>query len=158
MYTLNEDQANAEFAKVYFDGAVASLDVIVDDVEVNKIPSTCQELILNPSFEESTAFWSFIDRGYSKVGLHSPGAAGASDFALRSYDRGSSEWRGIRQQLDNRCFTVGAEYTISAKFRLLNPSTGEGEVCDTNVQYNNGERTQCPSVVVYGWQCQGGDV
>ncbi len=156
--SLSSDQAKADYSKIYFDGANAAFDVVVDDVQVKHLVQNCKELVLNPSFETNTAYWSFIDRSNSKIGLFSPGAGGESDFALRSYDRGSGEWRGARQQLDVRCFVPGIEYTISAKFRLLNAVTQVGESCDTNALQDNKEETQCPTVVIFGWGCDGGDV
>eukprot|EP00804_Cyclotella_cryptica_P014145 CCRYP_005584-RA/>CCRYP_005584-RA protein AED:0.03 eAED:0.03 QI:259/1/1/1/0.94/0.9/20/117/3951 len=153
---MNENHVNADYAKVYFDGTATSRDVIVDNLEVKLAPQQCSELVLNPSIEDSS-FWSYIDRGYSMVSLV-PGANGGSDLALRSFGRSSSTWRGLKQQLDTRCFISGAEYEISAKFRLLNSTTSQGVMCDTNVLTNNRGNTQCPSVVIYGWSCIGGDV
>jgi len=153
---LNENHITADYAKVYFDGAATSRDVIVDNLEVKFAPQQCIELVLNPSVEDSS-FWSYIDRGYGMVSLV-PGANGGADRALRSFGRSSSTWTGLRQQLDTRCFFSGAEYDISAKFRLLNSTTSQGVRCDTNVLTNNRGNTQCPSVVIYGWGCIGGDV
>ena len=95
MHVLNEHQVQADYIKIYFDGTATSRDVIVDDVKVVHVPQNCQKLVLNPSFEDGSSFWSYIDRGGSKVSLFSPGAGGASDFALRSYARSSSSWRGV---------------------------------------------------------------
>jgi len=154
IFILNADQAGADYAKVYFDGASTVRDVVVDNLQVKVVPQNCKSLIMNPSFDEGSAFWSYIDRGYSKVSLY-PGEDGDSDFALRSYARTSSRWRGVRQRLDTRCFVSGSEYTITAKFRLLNASS-QGMTCNTNIQYDNDQ--MCPNVVIYGWGCQGGDV
>ncbi|KAL7482807.1 hypothetical protein ACHAW6_008462, partial [Cyclotella cf. meneghiniana] len=153
---LNEHQINADYAKVYFDGTATFRDVIVDNLEVKFAPQQCSELVLNPSIDDSS-FWSYIDRGNGMISLV-PGASGGSDLALRSFSRSSSVWSGLRQQLDKRCFFSGAEYEITAKFRLLNSTTSQGVKCDTNVQTNNYGNTQCPSVVIYGWGCSGGDV
>lgn len=148
---LNEDQVDPEYAKVYFDGIHTSKDVVVDNVEVKIAPQDCSELILNPTVVDSS-YWGYIDRGYSQLDLV-PGASGGSDLALRSFGRSSSTRRGIRQQLDARCFISDVEYEISAKFRLLNSTTSEGVMCDTNVQENNRDKTQCPSVTIVGWNC-----
>ena len=152
---MNENHVGAGFTKLFFDGTATSRDVVVDNVEAKFVPRQCNELVLNPSFEDA-AFWSYIDRDRSRVELVT-GAQGGSDLALRSYSR-TSTWRGVRQELDARCFESGAEYEISAKFRLLDSATSQGVMCDTNVQGNNRENTQCPSVVIYGWGCDGGDV
>lgn len=110
-------------------------DVIVDNFSVYHIPKQCGALILNPSFEDGTAtYWQMSDyRPRQKVNLYSPGASGESDFALRVYDR-DHHWRGMRQRLDTRCFVVGEEYSITAKFRLLDAATGGGAACDLNAK------------------------
>lgn len=102
-----------------------------------------------------SSFWSYIDRGRSQVSLV-PGVNG-DDLALKSFARDHT-WRGFRQQLDARCFVENEEYEITGKFRLLNGTTSEGVMCDTNVQTNDRYNTQCPSVVIYGWGCTDGDV
>lgn len=96
----------------------------------------CDALVLNPSFEDGTStYWQMSDRRpRQKVNMHSPGAAGESDYALKVYDR-DHYWRGLRQKLDPRCFVAGEEYSISAKFRLLN-ATGHGVMCDTSDRYD----------------------
>ncbi len=78
-------------------------------MEVKLAPQNCEELVLNPSFDEGTSYWSFIDRGYSKVGLHAPGSSGLFDFALRSYSRNMKDnntWRG------GKCPTVSIRFLI----------------------------------------------
>jgi hypothetical protein len=97
----------------------------------------------------------FNDRLFVLVSLV-PGANG-DDLALKSFARDHT-WRGFRQQLDARCFVENEEYEITGKFRLLNGTTSEGVMCDTNVQTNDRYNTQCPSVVIYGWGCTDGDV
>jgi hypothetical protein len=98
---LAKNQADAEYAKVYFDGTATIRDVIVDNVEVKFAPQQCSQLVLNPSIVDSS-FWNNNDRVWSKVDLV-PGASGGSDLALRSFERSQSDWRGLRQQLDKRC-------------------------------------------------------
>ena len=148
---LNKHQINPDYAFVYFDGTSTSRDVIADNLEVKIEEQDCSELVLNPSIADSS-FWGYIDRGYSMIDLV-PGSGGEGDLAIRSFGRSSSSWRGLRQQLDARCFIAGADYEISAKFRLLNSTTMDGAMCDTNVQTNNRDHTQCPSVVIFGWGC-----
>jgi hypothetical protein len=95
-------------------------------------------------------FGSQQTRDRMKLKRYSQGAGGIGDFALRAYDR-DQQWCGIRQQLDKRCFVTGQEYTISAKFRLLNATTGDGVQCNTNDQWYSGQN--CPSVMIYGEEC-----
>ena len=93
---LNEKHVGADYTKLYFDGTHQSRDVVVDNVEAKFAPLECSELVINPSFQDAS-FWSYIDRGRSKVDLVT-GVNGGSDLALRSFSRDHS-WRGVRQQL-----------------------------------------------------------
>jgi len=151
LWTLRPNQAQADFTKMYFDGISTAYDVIVDNIEVKHLPKQCNALVENPSFNNcSAAFWQATDRDRMKLKLYSPGSEGQGDFALRAYARDHS-WRGIRQQLDKRCFVTGEEYKISAKFRLLNATSGAGVHCNTNDQWMSGKN--CPSVMIYGEEC-----
>ena len=109
---------------------------------------------MNPDMEEKDLYWTYTSRDGSKVKVITPGAGGTG-HALRSYERNHS-WRGFRQVLDSRCFISGQEYSITAKFRLTDASLA-GVTCDPNYQYNNWNGLQCPSVVIYGKKCPGGD-
>ena len=151
LWTLRPNQAKADFTKIYFDGISTAYDVIIDNIQVKRLPLQCNTLVENPSFSNgSSAFWQATDRDRMKLNLYSPGADGPGDFALRAYNR-DHQWRGIRQQLDKRCFVTGEEYTISAKFRLLNATSGAGLHCLTNDQWMSGKN--CPSVMIYGEGC-----
>jgi hypothetical protein len=151
LWTLRPNQAQADYTKIYVDGISTAYDVIIDNMQTKHLPLQCNALIENPSFNNrSAAFWQPTDRDRMKLKLYSPGAGGPEDFALRGYARDHS-WRGIRQQLDKRCFVTGQEYTISAKFRLLNATTGAGVQCNTNDQWYSG--LNCPSVMIYGEEC-----
>ncbi len=151
LWTLRPHQAQADFTKIYFDGISTAYDVIIDNMLVKRLPLQCDTLVENPSFTNgSAAFWQATDRDRMKMNLYSPGADGVGDFALRAYNRDHS-WRGFRQQLDKRCFVTGEEYTISAKFRLLNATSGDGLHCEPNHQWMSGKN--CPSVMIYGDGC-----
>ena len=92
--------------------------------------------MLNPSFDDgTTSFYYADDRTNMKVSI-------LANAAL-IYDRSTSD-RALVQDLDYRCFYPNAQYTISAKFKLLN-NTGlsAGVSCDTNAHSGT---TQCPSI------------
>jgi hypothetical protein len=142
----------ADLTKIYFGDSHPKYDVITADVQAHVLEKNCQALVLNPDMSERDLFWSYTDRDRSKIKVI-PGEGG-SGHALRVYDRDSS-WRGLMQHLDPRCIVAGEEFLITANFRLTN-STGHGVECDPNIQWNNNEGSQCPSVVVYGKECPTG--
>lgn len=151
LWPLRPNQVGADFTKIYFDGIDSSYDVIIDTVQIKQLPLQCSALVENSSFKNRSAeYWQATDRDRLKIKLYSPGADGQGDFALRAYNR-DHPWRGIRQQLDKRCFVTGEEFIISAKFRLLNATTGTGLNCTTNDQWGSGKN--CPSVMIYGEGC-----
>jgi len=149
LWTLNSNQAQADYTKVYFDGIAQTYDVIVDNIQIKHLPQQCVALVENPSFDDGSAYWSTTDRDDNrlKVDLVQGASGGENDFAMRAYGR-DHQYRGIHQKLDTRCFVTGEEYAISAKFRMLNATSGEGVDCDVNDQWTSSEN--CPSVVVYG--------
>jgi len=156
LFSLHADQIHPlMFSKLYFPSAHQSYDVIIDDVQAKYLPKQCVALVENPSFEDGPSYWESNDKVKGKVSLYSPGASGESDFAFRSYDRDHA-WRGIKQQLDPLCFVSGEEYSISAKFRMLNATDGEGVMCDVNKQQTTTDN--CPSVSIYGSDCAGENV
>ena len=156
LWSLRPNQALADFTKVYLDGISTAYDVIIDNMQIKHLPLQCDTLVENPSFiNGSASYWhatyiDAIDRDRMKLKIYSPGAGGGGDFALRAYDRDHSS-RGMRQQLDKRCFVTGEEYTISAKFRLLNSTSGIGLTCNTNDRTVTGKN--CPSVMIQGEEC-----
>jgi len=144
----------ADLTKMYFGDPHPRYEVLTADVEAYVLEQNCQALILNPGMEEKDLFWSYTDRDRSKIKVI-PGEGG-SGHALRVYDRDNS-WRGLKQLLDARCFVAGEVYAITGNFRLTDSSLN-GVACDPNYQWNNNEGTQCPSVVVHGSDCEGGNV
>ena len=145
----------ADLTKIYFADVNTGWDVYTADVKAYVLEQNCQALVLNSDMEEKDLYWSYTDRDRSKIKVITPGAGG-DGHALRVYARDHA-WRGFRQVLDSRCFASGEEFTINAKFRLTDASLA-GVTCDPNYQWNANEGIQCPSVVVYGKKCPGGDV
>jgi hypothetical protein len=142
-YVVESNAAGADRLAIYFSAVNPSMSVIYDSVSFTKVPYSCQSLVLNPSFDDGRAsFYYADDRARMKVQMQSPGFGG-SGYAALIYDRSSSE-RSLVQNLDSRCFYPNAEYTISAKFKLLNNTDlSTGVSCDTNAR--DGVR-QCPSI------------
>jgi uncharacterized protein (DUF1501 family)/uncharacterized protein (DUF1800 family) len=157
LWPLRPNQVLADYTKIYLDGISTAFDVVVDDVQVTALPFQCDALVENPSFKQGSSYYKPTDRhNRMKLSLHSPGADGASDYALRASHR-DHNYRGIHQRLDARCFVVGEEYTIASKFLLLNGTSGEGVSCNVNDQ-NYWSNSNCPFVGVYGRSCSGGNV
>lgn len=141
--------------KIYFENGDQNVDIVTDNVEVKYLPKQCKTLIENSDFSQDIDFWEPTDESKDRVMLNLvEGANGGDDKAVRVHSR-DHRWRGLMQRLDSRCFTVGEEITISAKFKLQN-STGHTIGCDTNHQW--GSSTNCPNVMIKGRYCDGGDV
>jgi hypothetical protein len=155
IHALTSNQEKADLTKIYFGDANTGWNIYTADVQASVIEQNCHALILNPDMEERDLFWTYTDRDRSKIKVITPGSGGTG-HALRVYSRDHA-WRGFRQMLDARCFVSGAELTINAKFRLTDASL-KGVSCDPNYQYNSNEGQQCPSVVIYGKKCVGGDL
>lgn len=153
IFTIPEKSADADHASLYMSGLDASVNIIMDNVSIKKIPEQCDSLILNPSFDDGTSFWIGDRKNEVKVKL-SPGAGG-SGHALMAYDR-AFHWRGVYQRLDPRCFVAGAEYVVTAKFKLLNGMSSAGMTCDPTIKWRNDE--QCPSVMLQAYECDGSNV
>lgn len=154
IHVHNKNGVDANLAKMYFADANPSWDVYTADVKAYVLEQNCNALIENPDMEQKDLFWTYTDRDRSKVKVIA--GAGGSGHALRVYDRDHS-WRGIRQVLDPRCFVAAEEFTIYAKFRLVDDSLA-GVTCDPSYLVNSLDGAQCPSVVIYGRKCASGDV
>jgi len=153
VYVVESNAVKADKTSIYFSAVNPSLSIIYDFVTFKKIPFSCQSLVLNPSFDEGkTSFYFADDQTKMKISIQSPGYGG-SGYAALIYDRASSS-RALVQNLDSRCFYLNAEYTITAKFKLLN-NTGlkAGVSCDTNARSGT---TQCPSITLHGSSCING--
>lgn len=99
------------------------------DVAV-KVPPTapgyCSELIKNGNAEESASeptFWRSANGGMEVV--QGAGVNGTNALAATRFGFGSK----ILQYLDTRCFTEGAEFSVTAKVKLLTEA-GEISICD----------------------------
>jgi len=151
LYSLRPTMVGPQmYSKLLFLGTNTEYDVVIDNAQIKHLPKQCGALIENPSLENGALYWQSSDRWRAKVSLYSPGASGEDDFAYRAYQRDHS-WRGIRQKLDPLCFVSGEEYSITAKFRMLNATDGEGVMCDVNRQHTTND--VCPSVSIYGFNC-----
>ena len=151
VYTVEPNAVKADRLSLYFASIKPSLSLIYDSVSFTKIPYSCQSLVLNPSFDDgTTSFYYSDDRPYMNISIRSPGFGG-SGYAALIYDR-SNEYRSLIQDLDSRCFYPYAQYTITAKFKLLNNTDlSTGVSCDTNA---HGGSTQCPSINrKLSWSC-----
>jgi hypothetical protein len=142
LYIIESNAVKADSNTLYFTAINSSLSIIYDAVSFTKIPFACQNLVLNPSFDEGkTSFYYADDRANMKISIQSPGFGG-SGYATLLYDRSTSD-RSLVQNLDSRCFYNNASYTITGRFKLLNNTNYQPVSCDTNARTGN---TQCPSI------------
>jgi hypothetical protein len=143
IYVVPPDAIKADWSSFYFSAINPSVNIIYDFVSFRKIPSSCHSLVMNPTFDDgTTSFYYAYDRASMKIRMESPGYGG-SGYAALIYDRLSSS-QSLKQILDSRCFYTNAQYTISAKFKLLNNTNLSSTInCDPNARIG---ATQCPSV------------
>lgn len=155
VYSLEQIQAGAQYVYIYYGGTDVAYDMVLDNMEMKYLPKQCLDLVLNPDFSDSSAFWETNDGNVVKLSFVN-GAGGEGDSAMRVHR--TSTWNGhaMRQRLDHMCFGEGDTYIISAKFRLLDAASGDALDCNTNTnQYSS---NTCPSVRLVGNSCTtGGD-
>lgn len=148
-------------SRFLLDGIKDYVDVTVDDVSWKVLPQACDSLVMNPSFDDGTDFWHVSERSTPhRVNIELvEGATGENDKAMKIYNRNHA-WRGMRQRLDNSCFVPGEEYVVTAMFKLTHSESGEGAMCDTNIQWRSNHNpdsdaptANCPNAVLYGHYC-----
>jgi len=143
IYTVESNAMKADSNTLYFTSVNPSLSIIYDTVSFTKIPLSCRNLVMNPSFDEGrTSFYYPDDRANMKISVQTPGFGG-SGYATLLYDRSTSD-RSLVQNLDSRCFSSTLAYTITGKFKLFNNTNYLPVSCDTNAR--TGNSNQCPSI------------
>ena len=153
---------NYDYLFIYGEGPPISMNVIYKNISMAIIPKNCEDLILNPSFENGTSsFWVRGNR-LTNSKIITPGADG-SNYALHFYHdplnwiTGQAWNYGFTQTLNPRCFIQGQEYLIKGKFRLLNATDFSlGVDCDLS-QRDYWQSDACPSVRIYGTTCADGN-
>uniref|UniRef100_A0A7S4MJT6 CBM-cenC domain-containing protein n=1 Tax=Odontella aurita TaxID=265563 RepID=A0A7S4MJT6_9STRA len=109
-----------------------------------------KEFLMNKGFElGTTEYWR--NRGYGGKGKLEivPGGADGTGHALKMTNVGHY-YNGPLQWIDSTCLEEGAEYEVSARFKLTNMATGEPHYCDTSV-WRNGNINQCPVMTLSIW-------
>jgi len=155
IYTVSELHVDHSRLYIYFYGPDPSVSVIYDDIKIEPLDLDCEQLVLNPSFEDGTgSFWTITDNTRTNAELRNGGADG-SDYSLKfEHER---NWHGvIRQYLDSRCFVQDQEYVLTAQFQLLNKDDLTETLSCNPSQTNVGAADVCPYLYLHGSGCAGG--
>jgi len=127
IFTLNEASANYESMFLEIEGAHKDVTIVLNDVSFEPLPKTCDQSIVNPSFDDGSAFaWNYNTR---LLDISVVEAGEDDNYALRFQH---DQWHYyLRQEIDTRCIVEGQEFLVSAKFQLLNATSSEEPVgCD----------------------------
>ena len=157
-FTMNEFELNHLNMHLRFVDSPITNTIIYDDISMVPIPMTCEEMILNPSFQGTSSFWK-ADHYAVKYSIINDSGVGNSEYALL-FERTETEGYGthhyLYQDLDVRCITQGEELEISAKFKILDDSDlTKVLTCDTSDTSPYTE-THCPLMFLYGYNCGNG--
>ncbi len=157
-YALAEEDLYHTKLKLRLVDTHPDVTVIYDDISMTKIPKTCDQMILNPSFGDGTSsFWkpSYQKKTYYTIIPSTP--SNVNEYALL-YNRGEgNSWEYMTQDLDARCFSnEGDELRITAKMKLVDSNdwtTGFG--CD-NYEWDYNKESHCPTITFHAWNCDDG--
>ena len=116
IFTVQDEQVNNDILYVYFEGPHASNNIFYDNVKVTPIPKDCENLVINPTFDDGTSsFWLPKDRKSAQVEI-TTGSGNSGHATMYVHDW---KYNSLGQQLDSHCFAQGQQYEITGKFRLF---------------------------------------
>ena len=137
--TVTQTMADAETILLFIDRVRPGLNVIIDDIVVQRLFQGCSMPIYNADFEAGdTRFW-YAEKG-TDIDMYSPGLNG--NYAIRTFNR-VSFWSSMAQDLNRGCMILGNTYDVSAMFALLNDVDDSMADCDPAVIWGAGNNA-CP--------------
>jgi len=96
------------------------------------IPDQCEQLIQNGEFESGTSdHWRYVGHHGLEV-VYNDGATESSTYSLKAPNARGGAWVGPGQYLDTRCIEEGYVYTIHAKVKLTDSTTGALLECNND--------------------------
>ena len=152
IYTVDEEHTeNLETLYVSLTSPDPGNDVIWDNIRITPLALDCENLLLNPSFDDGTAsFWQPQSAQRINSNIISPGAGGTGYPLLLWH---TARAYGMKSLLDPCCFAVGEDFVLSGKFKLLNATDLLEELsCNPNVT-NINDATLCPSIRLKAINC-----
>ena len=160
IFTMSESDVNDNDIVMKFRLVDSHIDntVTYDDITMTPIPKTCDQMILNPSFQDGTSsFWRYYNNRRIDYSIISD-TPGGTDYALL-FDYGEGyNWQFLYQDLDSRCVVEGEELEITAKIKILDSADLTNALsCDPSDQDRNSE-THCPTMFLGGYECDGANV
>ncbi len=154
-YALNEGDVQHTKVELRLVDTHPDVTVIYDDISMKKIHNTCDQMILNPAFEDGTSsFWRPSYQRNTNYSIIPNTPSSMNDYALL-FNRGEGRnWEYMTQDLDTRCFgKEGDELRITAKIKLVDANdVTKALACDT-YEWNKIKETFCPTVTFRAFNC-----
>ena len=153
IWTVTEEQVLHDSISLRLYYQYKSMNVYYYDVKTIPIPQSCSSLLMNSDFETGdSSFLEVSDRRSLHIDISTPGAGGSSySLMAKIYTSRHSFYL----KLDTRCIIENQEFFITAKFRLHNETNPVfGVECEPSIK-NKNDANSCPSVAVYGSNCDG---
>lgn len=117
IFTFGAGEANHYQMFMHIFGPHIDSSIILNDVSIEPLPKDCQQVVVNPSFDDgSAAFWKPYDWPRPVISITK---SVDDDFSLL-FRRESGHGTYISQTLDTRCIVEGQDFILSAKFRFFN--------------------------------------
>lgn len=151
IFFVDDSMASAETVYFSIERFNRNHNIIIDDVSMTPIESSCNDLVRNGKLSNGDAlYWSIWQGGNIEM---VQGFDGSDDFALKVYGRW--HWNhGPAQNIKMGCLEEGTRYIVKTKFRLENPS-GQQVNCDP---FGWARQTKCPNIQIIATQPEGNNV
>ena len=154
IFTFGKLEANHVKMYLILAGGVTDT-VIYDNISMIALAKTCDQVIVNPSFEDGTSsFWKPNYYYHVDYSIIRPGSSD-SKFAIlfqHSYSRAT-----LGQSLDTRCIVEEKTFVLSAKIKLLNATDlSKPLACDPG-ERNIHAPNHCPTMRIEFHNCNDGN-
>ena len=137
--TITEKMATTPRLRLSIEAGPDNDSIILDNVSFVEEPTDCSSLIRNGNAAfGDTRGWE--KRGSAILGIETDATSG--DTALKATTR-AAHWHGMQQYMDSNCLVEGATYTVSARMKLVDESTGQPHACTTGIHWGD---QSCPVV------------
>lgn len=121
------------YAKLQYEDAVDNCGPDFEAFVVDTlVPDQCEQLIRNGDFQSGTSEnWRYVGHHGLEV-VNNDGATDSSTYSLKTPNAEGGSWVGPGQYLDTRCIEEGYIYSIHAKIKLTDSTTGSLIECNAD--------------------------